>query len=258
VIISHKHKFIFIHCRKVAGSSIETYLSNYLGPDDLMIGSWGDAIRSGIRPNRRLVREMASAQGVKHITTEFLNRVRNRKLPNGNMINLAHQKLYSSHLGGNATFPDAAVLKAWAPFEWENYFKFCFVRNSYARAVSDWKWRTRHLKGTPVPFLEFLTRVADPSVPDPEEVVPSPRTNWPLYTISDEIAVDYVGRMETLASGMQHVCGVIGIPFSADALPHAKKQSNVGTNYRSFYSAPEIETAYSAYRKEIDQFGFQF
>ena len=39
MIISHKHKFIFIKTRKTAGSSIEHYLSKYLGPDDICTGS---------------------------------------------------------------------------------------------------------------------------------------------------------------------------------------------------------------------------
>ncbi len=39
MIISHKYKFIFIKTRKTAGSSIEKYLYNYLGQDDICTGS---------------------------------------------------------------------------------------------------------------------------------------------------------------------------------------------------------------------------
>lgn len=39
MIISHKYKFIFIKTRKTAGSSIEKYLSAYLGPSDICTGS---------------------------------------------------------------------------------------------------------------------------------------------------------------------------------------------------------------------------
>jgi|TARA_B110000908_G_scaffold99018_1_gene116958 hypothetical protein len=42
MIISHKHKFIFVKTRKTAGSSIEKYLYNYLGPDDICTGSEAD------------------------------------------------------------------------------------------------------------------------------------------------------------------------------------------------------------------------
>lgn len=53
MIISHKHKFIFIHCRKVAGSSISAFLSNKLGRFDLQIGAWGDSFDLGVLPNLR-------------------------------------------------------------------------------------------------------------------------------------------------------------------------------------------------------------
>ena len=36
MIISHKHKFIFIKCRKTAGSSVEISLSQLCGPEDII------------------------------------------------------------------------------------------------------------------------------------------------------------------------------------------------------------------------------
>jgi len=42
MIISHEHKFIFVKTRKTAGSSIEKYLVDYLGPDDICTGSRRD------------------------------------------------------------------------------------------------------------------------------------------------------------------------------------------------------------------------
>jgi hypothetical protein len=255
MIISHKHKFIFIHCRKVAGSSIASYLSRHLGPEDLMVGCWDDAIRWGSRFNRRLINEMISVEGVRLLVPQLLKSALRRKPPIAGTVNQVYRTMYARRIGMPLV---ASTLKEWAPSEWDDYFKFCFVRNSYPRAVSDWKWRTRGLDAARIPFLEFLTRVADPSAPDPERVVPSPRSNWPFYTISDEIAVDYVGRMETLECSMKHVCDVIGIPYSGQDFPHAKKVANVGNDYRKFYSDLEVELAYSAYKKEIDHFGFLF
>jgi hypothetical protein len=37
MIISHAHKFIFLHARKCAGSSVTAYLNPLLGPDDIQI-----------------------------------------------------------------------------------------------------------------------------------------------------------------------------------------------------------------------------
>ncbi len=46
MIISHKHKFIFIKTRKTAGTSIEIFLSQFCGKNDILtpIGE-GEALR---------------------------------------------------------------------------------------------------------------------------------------------------------------------------------------------------------------------
>jgi hypothetical protein len=42
MIISHKHKFIFVKTKKTAGSTLEKLLFPYLGPDDVCTGSTRD------------------------------------------------------------------------------------------------------------------------------------------------------------------------------------------------------------------------
>lgn len=46
MIISHKHKFIFVKTFKTAGSSVEKYLYDYLGPNDILTGSDRDGLPS--------------------------------------------------------------------------------------------------------------------------------------------------------------------------------------------------------------------
>ena len=38
MIISHKYKFIFLHVPKTAGSSINTYFSQFIGDKDILNG----------------------------------------------------------------------------------------------------------------------------------------------------------------------------------------------------------------------------
>lgn len=42
MIVSHRHRFVFVKTRKTAGSSIEAALFPFLGPDDICTGSERD------------------------------------------------------------------------------------------------------------------------------------------------------------------------------------------------------------------------
>ena len=53
MIISHKHKFIFLHSRKCAGSSMEVALNKYLGPNDIQIGSWTETLCGDGKMNKK-------------------------------------------------------------------------------------------------------------------------------------------------------------------------------------------------------------
>ena len=51
MILSRKHRFIFLHNRKKAGSSVTVSLSRYLGPWDTQIGLHHEAMEDEIYPN---------------------------------------------------------------------------------------------------------------------------------------------------------------------------------------------------------------
>ena len=57
MIISHQHKFIFVHCRKTAGSSVVSSLSRYLGPQDLQFSGITDGRKLNLYPPRRVITE---------------------------------------------------------------------------------------------------------------------------------------------------------------------------------------------------------
>ena len=253
MIISHRHRFIFLHCRKVAGSSITAYLNPFLGPDDLQVGSWKDAIKNGGRYNRRFYMDFVSMKGcgvlLKHLAMSV---VRLRRVD----LNNAHKSLYRNITGLKPEQPLAVELKQYAPEEWNAYFKFCFVRNPYERAVSDYKWRSRRRQG--VSFSEFLERLADPERPDPERIVPKPRCNWPVYTIDNTPVVDFMGRFERLETDFRHVCDIIGIPFEDGRFPKAKASPQSSASYREWYGERERQLVKQVFEKEIDFFGYQF
>ena len=262
MILSHRHRFIFIHTRKVAGTSITAYLNRFMGPDDLQLGSWKDTLASGGSYNKRFVRDFISPSGFFHVLkTACIYTKNKRKSPRlKSLLGPAYKSLYSDKETKMPLHRTAYTIMKFAPREWEQYFKFCFVRNPYARAVSDYNWRVKKHMRNRVSFTEFLERVNNPGRPDPEKVVPYPPTNWEMYTINDQIAVDYIGRLENILDDMQEVCSTIGIEFRSQDFPHARQKSKSGDRhaYRQWYSDYDRELAYRAYRKEIDHFGYEF
>jgi hypothetical protein len=254
LIISYEHRFVHIHNRKCAGSSVNALLCRHLGPDDIMLDSWEDARSAGCSYNRRFYRDFASEDGLRAIRKLARNTLKTRRRPSRTQIHEAYKAIYRTRWKTRIAFPDAAVVKDQMGSDWDRFYKFCVVRNSYAKAVSDYRWRTRNLGGA-VTFNEFLRRAADPSRPDPEGVVPSPVTNWELYTINDEVVADRIVRFEHLSEDLGEVLQSIGLP-SATALPHAKKTS--GSSHRDWYTDDERRLVERLYGPEIERFGFCF
>ncbi len=263
MIISHKHQYIFVHCRKVAGSSITVFLNRSMGFRDIQIGSWKDTSAYHGRVNGRFYYDIfASHNGflhMKNMVRHLCRRIWAREPPRliallSNMQKMNYKELFNDV----AEHAAASNVKRCFPDAWDKYFTFCFVRNPWDRAVSDYKWCTRKARRKHIEFAEFIERVHDPTLPDPEKVVPQPYDNWPLYTIEDEIAVDFIGRFENLAQDMRHVCERIGLPFDADMFPHAKQMRKPEENYRSWYNDHTRALVAETYRKEIETFGYSF
>ncbi|MFX0075249.1 MAG: sulfotransferase family 2 domain-containing protein [Candidatus Hermodarchaeota archaeon] len=96
VVISHKHKFIYIKTRKTASTSIQILLGNYCDEYDIMTP-------------------------IKLVSTEA------GKLYNEKAINY---KGFESHMSANQ------VMKKVGKEIWNEYFKFTFERNPWDKVVS--------------------------------------------------------------------------------------------------------------------------
>lgn len=256
MIISYEHRFIFMHCRKTAGSSCSAYLNQFLGPKDLQIGAWDESKEAGGGYNDRFYADMKSKEGRKKMLAIRLKALSHFRLLNKHVLFERTQKaIYSRVFSGSPAHPSAAAVANFAAREWAEFFKFCFVRNPYEQAVSDYKWRTRSRPG--ISFAEFLKRMGDPSRADPEGVVPQSKSNWEIYTVDGKIAVDFVGRMERLEEGMASVCERLGLPFNAERFPRAKR-SAIQKDYRGYYSEYEKSMVADLFEKEIKTFGYEF
>ncbi len=156
------------------------------------------------------------------------------------------------------------------PLDISSYFKFCFVRNPFDRAVSDWKWlcKDQQISGS---FTDYLLSKNTFS-----KVLTGERNkDWrgdhiiPQYEfIHDEqgnLLVDFIGKFESLQKDFQHVCNALNIPYSF--LPNVTGANGKLTtnnepamvksvNYIKYYDEESLSLVKSIYAKDFETFGY--
>ena len=261
MIISHKHRYIFLHCRKTAGSSICVSLARTLGPDDLQLSALSETQAEGIPFTARMLREAREEAKHNGSISEKLSmlgiRGSERRSQSIKKLTLAR---YRRMLG--ETQPQhayATTISEHFPEAWSSYKKFCVVRNPWTKTVSDYFWRIKNTK-TPPSFEDFVAAVERR---DPLGGIVRVRyhDNWPLYTIDDQIVADEVIRFENLVPDLTAACARLSIPFDG-WLPRAKgshrPKSGKKSDPWSFYTPELRDTVGRLYEKEINAFGYRF
>lgn len=195
MIISHKYKFIFIKTVKTAGTSTEIALSKHLGDHDII---------TPISPEDEAIRHKLGYPGpqncwlpiYRYKPREFARRV------------LRKEKVlkYYNHISA------AKIRKLVGRTIWNNYYKFCFSRDPWDRAISLYYWR---YKSEPRPsFSEFA---------ESENLKAIVKKGWDLFTIDGDVVVDRVCTYENLVNELESSRKTIGIPEPLE-LPNAKSK----------------------------------
>lgn len=253
---SPSRKFLFLHARKVAGSSVKVQLARHQADDDVMIGGWLDAVSQGVGYNKQAT-FAAKSQKVTYIKTSIRNFLRGKGFgPTPDEMSRLTKHYYQAKYGldGAAHASAASIQKALGD-GWNSAYKFAFVRNPWDHAVSDYYWRNGPQKGAS--FKEFLHLLHDPAAPDPNNVRPPIITNWSVYTINDQVVADFIGRFEQLESDLAHVSEKIGIDLAA-RLPHSKSRSTgKSKSLAAHYDDQSIALVRDIYQKEIEAFEYE-
>ena len=143
MIISHKYKFIFLHSRKCAGSSITVSLSRYLGSMDIQLGAVKDGLKHNIHPPLRMALNAIKHAHYKFIISKFIN-----KTPAWELVSDLNKRYYTKKFGKSPQHASAEKLEK-SILKWDEYTKFCVVRNPWDKTLSDYFWRTRAMKSPP-------------------------------------------------------------------------------------------------------------
>jgi hypothetical protein len=233
MLISHEYQFIFVKTRKTAGTSVEIALSRYLGPADVItpISPRDEVVRAawGIQPRNYLVAKHRPYVGTpdEPIVAAALNQVE-------------VERAFYNHC------PAAEIRQKVGEGIWDRYVKFCFERNPWDRVLSEYFYVQKHQ----------AERFGQMSLRD--YVLGEHYTlNAPLYVIDGRSAMNIVGRYETLAADLQHICGQLGIPYD-DWLPHAKGDTRPpDTRSPQRLLTPDLQDRIAERcRAEIELFGY--
>lgn len=256
MLISHENKFIFLHCRKAAGTAVTVSLARYLGPNDLQIGGIGASSSYGIYPPKQMLKEAIRYPAIGQ-TLKSIRRSKTLERAFWSYVNRAIKLRYGKLLGSEPQHAPAEKVAKAFPEEWGNYYKFCIIRNPWIQVVSDYYNQIR-LLDSPPSFAEFVGSLRSDSAP--EGGGPDKRFNWSIYTIKDEVAVDATLKYEELHLGLDFATRAIGLPWDG-WLPHANPRSlteGAERDHRALYGKREIEVVSDLFAKEIELGGYEF
>jgi hypothetical protein len=212
MLISHRKKFIYTKTVKTAGTSVEVFFEKWCLPP----GKWK---LQHARPAYRGKTGIIGGRG-EHVSLPWYNH------------------MPASHIK-NQISEDV----------WNNYFKFCVIRNPFDKAVSAFYFLHDKTAGVGE-FREWLMRVgAKNAILDRDR-----------YMIGGEICVDYFIKYEKLFEGICEVCKRLKIPQpSRSSIPKLKTgRRRRGIILRDYYDKRCLRMIENIFRFELQHFGYDY
>jgi len=231
MIISHRHRFIFIKTRKTAGTSLEALLARHCGPDDVLTPLVPAVPGHAARNDRGVWNPLAE-------TVEALARGDAGAL-RATVSHLRHRRRYFKHM------PAALVRARVGPQVWRRYITFCVERNPFDKTLSHFHMlRARGLAG------DFDTYLAAGDL----------CWNAPLYTDrAGRVIVDHVLRYEDLDNALGHVLARLGLPYDGRIGIRAKADTRpAGAGYRDVLTLRQRRRLEAAFAAECALHGYAF
>lgn len=229
MILSHKHRFIFIKTHKTAGTSIEVHLSAHCGPADVVTpihppapGHQPRNHRGWFNPGPELLIHRSwqdVARSIKHF--------------------LLAERFYN-HM------PAWLVQRRVSPEVWQGYFKFCVERNPWDKTLSYYHM-ARHRSGGRLSLDQYLHQGPLP-------------VEHTMYTDrAGRLLVDRVLRYERLDEELAEVFQMLDVPFSGQLGVRAKGDYRADRrSYREIFTPDQRDLVARAFAKEIEMFGYAF
>jgi hypothetical protein len=174
MIVSHRHKLIFLKAKKVAGTSFEIALSRFLDETDIItpVSRDDEAIRAG-----------HGFIGARNFNFGFVRYLTDDIHKPYQALGMTLPPKFYNHI------PAKAARSRLETRIWKEYQKISIVRNPWDRAVSIFFWRNSKRKNQPK-LENFSSYFKD----NPELL----QTNYALYMINGANVIDTYFRYEHL------------------------------------------------------------
>lgn len=136
--------------------------------------------------------------------------------------------------------------------KYEEYFKFAFVRNPWDWQVSLFHYMKQTQDHHQNKLVKNLTNFDDYIEWRVNEEVKLQKS----FLVDEEgkVIVDFIGRIETIQKDFSQICSKLNL--GSIKLPNINQSKR--STYQDYYSAKSKELIYSAFKDDIDLFGYSF
>ncbi|MCF8262160.1 MAG: sulfotransferase family protein [Melioribacteraceae bacterium] len=226
MLVSHRYKFIYTKTRKTGGTSIESYFERF-------------CMHEGEFKQRHLRNEYESDAGIIGY--------RGPSVP-------ANCKWWG-HM------PAKKIKESLGEEIWNNYFKFCSIRNPFEKCISHYEFMRKSKKTSLIQNLlllikhpnytyeqiQFINLIKQRIILDSE-----------MYLIDGEFCLDDFIRYEKMNSEIERVCNILSIPFEPEYIPSFKsKNRRKIANIEYFYTQESIDLVRELFAYEFEKFGYK-
>ena len=130
------------------------------------------------------------------------------------------------------------------------YFKFAFVRNPFDRFVSYCSFMSRDtgaFAANPKEFMKYILMQLKPL----DHLLFKPQCEF-VVDQDEKLAVNFIGRNESMHNSYDEICSKIGIPSATLGLVN----SSLHRPYMEYYDSETLELVTNQYKKDFDLFGY--
>lgn len=199
MILSHKHKFIFVKTEKTAGTSLEIALSKFCGPKDIItpIAVEDEEMRKKLG--------FRSAQNYKMTLGRYMQQSNSKKLQD--MIEFFYKGRYPHEFWNH--IPASQIKKLINKELWDNYTKFTIIREPVDQTISNYVWvYNRYNQNENLESISSYIRTRSDRL----------RNNWNIVSEKGEFILDYAIRYEYMHRDADEIGRNIGLPESLSEL----------------------------------------